>query len=222
MSKIIEKRTVKIPPVRVDKMLIREIGKLLESEELCKDRLSYSLDSKTQDLESKKVDDFVKANWGSELNEIKIETDYESPRVRVEIDFRRTYMSEFSVSGTDATWVNGITNRMHDIFEKYRHSYYRIKTSWLMKLLVTIIVTAVLVYPIFLLVYPLIRENASFVFLIIFPAGYGGLGVFFLIDWLLPYFEYQETLQKRLRMWIWILLFSSGLIPAIILKLLGL
>lgn len=222
MSEITEKRTIKIPPCIVDKELIQEIGGLLQSEELCRNHLKYSLDSKTQDIESKKVEDFVKADWGSELNEIMIETDCESPKVRVSIDFRNIYLSEFSVSGKDTTWVNGVTNRIHDIFRKHRPSYHRIKTNWFLKMLLTIITTGILCYPIFLLVNPLIVQNLVFIVLILFPAGYGGAGLYFLIEWLFPYLEYGEPLQKRMRKWIWIFLLGSGLIPAIILKILGL
>jgi len=38
MSKVTAKRTAKIPPCRIEKDLIREIGALLEKEELCKGR----------------------------------------------------------------------------------------------------------------------------------------------------------------------------------------
>ena len=40
MSRIVEKRTVKVSPCRVEKELIRKIGELLENEESCEKRKS--------------------------------------------------------------------------------------------------------------------------------------------------------------------------------------
>jgi hypothetical protein len=58
--------------------------------------------------------------------------------------------------------------------------------------------------------------------IVVLVASYGGFGIYYLVDWLLPYFEHEKLLQKRVRKWIWIILFGSGIVPAIILKLLGL
>lgn len=51
---------------------------------------------------------------------------------------------------------------------------------------------------------------------------FGGLWLFyFFLGWLFPKYEFGETLQKRLRKWIWSLLIGSGIITIIIDKLIS-
>jgi len=222
MSKVTAKRTVKIPPCRIEKDLIREIGELLEKEELCKGRMYYRLDTKMSDVQSSKVNDFVKADWESDINKIELgTTDYQLPRVGVNFDFRRPEYSKFSVSGENATWVNGITNRIENKIKKYKLKYYTIKTNWLVKLPLTSAILVVLVYPIFLWLnsIPTIKENLFILIWLMFAFGFWG--IYYLIQWLFPYFDYGDTLQKSMRKWIWVILFGSGIVPTIILKLLG-
>lgn len=236
MSEILEKRTVKIPPCTIEKKLIQEIGELLESQNSCKDRVNYILDGKTKDVRSTRIKDFVNADWGSSINRITIETrpltsDYSSdkckeiPKVEVNISLLYPEQSSFEVSGKDATWVNGITEQIDAFFQKYRQSYHRIKTNWLVRIPLTVSLALILTYPILLVFAPFIRPEKLIDFYV-----YVGLlvsmlfvwGLSSLIGWLFPYLEYGETKQKRLRKWIWILLYGSGIIPSIILKLLGL
>ena len=236
MSDILEKRTVRIPPCTIEKKLIQEIGELLESQKSCKDRVNYILDGKTKDVRSTKIKDFVNADWGSSINRIIIETnpllsDYsagkqkEIPKVEINISLVYPEGSSFAVSGKDATWVNGITEQIDAFFQKYRQSYHRIKTNWFVRIPLTVSLALVLAYPILLVFAPFIRPEKLvdfyvYVGLLASMLLMGGLSV--LIGWLFPYLEYGETKQKRLRKWIWILLYGSGIIPSIILKLLGL
>lgn len=69
MPEVTEKRTVRIPPCKVNKKLIEEIGKFLEGENL---EMYYSLDSRTKTIRSNDVNDFIEADWGSDLKEIAI------------------------------------------------------------------------------------------------------------------------------------------------------
>lgn len=234
LSEIVEKRSVKIPPCKIEKDLIREIGELLESQEPCENRLRYSLDTRSKDMKSRRVKDFVEAEWGLDINGIVIKAEYtisdivdgkqeEIPEVEVNINFR--YRSGyFSVSGKDATWVNGIANQVEQIFDKYKLKYYQVKSNWLIKLPLIIATSLPLVYPIHLVSIRFLyfETETSLFFLLFLVSCLVAYGINKLIDWLFPYFEYGETPQAWARKWIWILLYGSGLIPSFILKLLGL
>jgi hypothetical protein len=222
MAVTIEKRTVKIPSCIIDKSLLQEMGALLESDTLLQGRLSYSLDTKTKDVKSDKIEDFVRADWGSSINKITIETDSNSPRLKININFQRPKTSEFSLSGRDSTWVNGFTSRIEDTFNKHKTSYQMIEHNSLLKICLTLLITTVLVLPVFLWAqhYPLFNSTTALSMTLL--SGYGALGILVLVNWLLPHFEYEGALQKRVRKGILLLLFSSGIIPSIILKLIGL
>lgn len=223
--KITEKRTVAIPPCRIEKALIREIGELLEKDDLCKDNVNYILDSKTRDIQSKRVKDFIEADWGSNIRNISIATSYlEKPEVRITIDFEHYFLSEFSVSGENATWVNGLSDQIGDTFRKYNQNITKVRTNPLIKVPLIIVISSVLVYPLLLAFSPFIKPDRLLEYYVL--VGFILSAVFFvainaLINWLFPYYEYGQTLQKSARKWIWFVLFGSGIIPAIILRYLG-
>jgi hypothetical protein len=235
MSDIVEKRTVKILPSVIDKKLIQELGELLENQRLCRDRVNYFLNGKTKNVQSTKVKDFIKADWGPAINQITVETkaltsDYGSekyrdvPQIEIDINFRNPNESDFTVSSRDAVWVNGITEQINAIFEKYRQSFCKIKTSWFIRLPLTLPLSLVFVYPILLALGSFVKPEKLVDFYVTMGTllvMFFGMGLSWLIGWLFPYLEYGVTKQKRMRNWIWILLFGSGIIPAIILKLLG-
>jgi hypothetical protein len=224
MSKITAKRTKKIPPCTIDKNLIKKVGTLLENDKSCNGRIEYKLDAKTSDVQASNVGDFIRADWGSDVNSITIRTnDFKSPEVRITFDFHRLFFNKFSVSGENATWVNGITNRLENIIEKNKVKYHLIKTSLIIRTSLAFISVLALIIPIFLFLnsISIIKESnwqysLSF---IIFMFGFWGMNEF--IQWLFPYFDYGDSLQKSMRKWIWVILFGSGIVPTIILKLLG-
>lgn len=236
MPEITEKRTVRIPPCKVNKKLIEEIGKFLEGEDL---EMSYSLDSRTKTIRSNDVNDFIGADWGSDLKEIVIGSvtrhvwrsseegvteQHESRSVDIRINFSSPKLSEFSVSYENAVWVDGIFRQIESIFEKYKLNYSFLHTarlSGIYRLSLAIITTSTLSYPIYL--FSNANPSIEFLsdFLVIF-AIFGFIALLSFINWVFPRFEYEDNLQKRVRKWIWIALFGSGIVPSIILKLLGL
>jgi hypothetical protein len=223
MAVTIEKRTVKLPSCLVDKKLIQELGELIEADSNLQNRLSYLLDSKTKDIRCVKVQDFITTDWGSNLNRVVIETaDNDYPKVKIEINFRQIKFSEYSIVGKDATWVNGIRTRVDDVFSRYKDSYHQIQKPIFLKIPLTILITLSWAVPIFLWTQSLqvgFPTASTFLALI---GGYGALIIFLLVDWLLPKFEYEGMKQKQVRKWIAAVLIGSGIIPTLLLKLIGL
>lgn len=160
MSNITSKITIRIKPTRIEKNLVKELGELLEAENL---KLHYRLDSETQEAISLSIQEFISLDWGNDIQKITISTEYNSdPYVSIEMDFYESYSRKCYISGKNATWVNGVANRVNDIFRKYRLSYAPIKTNWLVKIAVPVILTLILVYPISLAFGLLTKDSIYF------------------------------------------------------------
>ena len=84
MPKIVtEIREFQIPPCRVDKELVGELGKIFESDEICKEeRQTFTLVSKFRKIESDNIQDFVETDWpnDAQLMTVTIGTKYTSTR----------------------------------------------------------------------------------------------------------------------------------------------
>jgi len=220
MSEIVEKRTIKILPSKIEKKLIQDIGELLENNSPMLGDMSYHLESKSRDIYSAKVNDFIRADWGKEISRITLGTarrltrPEKSINIDITINFAYPENSDISVSGKDGILVNGISSEIENLFSKYRLNYYMVKRNIFIKYPLTFITSVVLTYPISLFLKDIGLWTSLFVLV--------GIGIHALIQWLFPYFEYDDPLQKKVRKWVWILLYGSGIIPTVILKLLGL
>ncbi len=215
----IQKRTFPIPPIKIDKTLIQELGEFLENLDLNL-VLTYSSDSKTKETTRQNVEDFVDADWGEGLRRITINS---KSMVRIRIDLDEPRRSRYTIYGKNITNVTGIASCIKDIFQKHRLGYASVKTSWSAKLAIPTVLTLVFAY----LTFTVIRfiNPADFYNAIIgtvLVAMFGGTALYFFVQWLFPYFEYGEPSQKSVRKYIWFVLFGLGIVPAIILKLLGL
>lgn len=226
MVEATQKTSVYIPSCIISKELIRQLGQLLESENLLKNRLIYSLDTNTKELTSKNANDFVQADWGSDLNKIKIDTiDNNFPQLTITMRLHENskIYNKFSLSSKDATWVNGLSKRIDEIFRNHRTSYYLLENSLSLRVgLACAISLALFMYPLYLLQQHSILSSNSVLIISILTIAYGAMGFTILIRWLLPHLDYESLPQKRVRKWVSIILIGSGLIPAIILRLLGL
>jgi hypothetical protein len=210
----IQKRTFSIQPTKVDKKLVQELGEFLENQEDRTLLLTYTLDSKTKEVTKEKVEDFVNSDWGQDMRKITINS---KTAVRIKMDFSEPELSEYTVYGRNPTWVNGTTKCIGEIFQKYKLRYAPIKTNALLKASLVIFLDVLLCYPIFLAL-PFFSLSGTIVVIpfLLFP-----ILLYSFVNWIFPYFEYGEPLQKSMRKWIWLALISSGIIPSIILKLLG-
>jgi len=223
-SSSIEKTTVNIPSCAVDKPLIKELGEVLEKETVLEDHLRYFLDSEKRDVRRHKCKNFIASDWGkSALNKITISTFPQSfyPKLKVEFNFHYPRLNRFSVAGIDSTWVNGIATTIESVFNTHRTSYGLIRDNKALRLFVTFALTAMLCLPIFLLIVRfagvlLIGQ----VTIVMMPFFLISAGVYFLIDWLFPHLEYEGMKQERIRKYIWITLFGTGIVPTIVLHFL--
>ncbi len=216
MSSITSKITIPIKPTRIEKGLINELGELLENENL---KLQYHLDSKSQEISSSSVQEFISLDWGKDIQGITISTGYcEDPYVKIEMNFNRSYSRECFISGKNATWVNGVANRIVEILEKYRLSYAPLKTNWLIKIFVPIILALILAYPIQLVFGLLTREGLTLAYLLV---QFSAIGLYLFIQWLFPYFEYGKSIQKFMQKAIWFIIVGSGIGTSIVLRILG-
>jgi hypothetical protein len=150
--------------------------------------------------------------------------------VNIRIDFKYTSNSKVTVSSTDATWANGISSRIEDAFKRKRLGYSSLVEDTFSKLFVAI---ATWFSVSLALTYLTVNAYNRYGFALDLGVTFWGIFIFggvivggwlfyFFLGWLFPKYEFGETLQKRLRKWIWSLLVSSGIITMIIDKLMSL
>lgn len=232
MPVITEIRQFKIPPCKIDKDLIGSLGKILESDEVCKqEEILYSLDSGSRKIESTRCNEFAAAEWPNEARSITITVGEHYPGlVLIDIDFKYMSQSKVKVSSSDATWANGLSKRLEEVFDQRKPGYSAIVEYVSAKLTVVLITWLSLSVALTYISVELYRHfgtNLKFIsgFFAISTLG-GMVGGFLLLylflDWLFPRFEFGETLQSRLRNWIWSLLISSGALAILLDKLLDL
>jgi hypothetical protein len=227
---VTEIREFKILPCKIDKDLIRKIGRVLESDVICKKKgISYNVNSPTRKISSNEFSNFTEAEWSNEIRSISIGVkEYPSP-VNIEIDFKYTSSSKVTISSSDATWADGIAKQLERVFNENKLSYSPIVEHWYLKMILAVSALLSLSWA---LTYPMVEVFRIFgrdlpflnVFLIIvlvgiFPAL---MALYSFLEWLFPRFEYGNALQKRIRKWIWALFVSSGFLVAIAFKFLGL
>ena len=133
MSKETERREEKIPPCRIDKNLIHELGTLLALESQAKEKPRFTLEATTLTRESEDINKFLERDIPQNTNEITLKIGgWKSPR-NIEIYLGiRTQRSKLKVWGDNPTWVSGVYDRIFTIFKKSRLEYYLIpKFEWL-------------------------------------------------------------------------------------------
>jgi hypothetical protein len=228
MPTIIEKREFRIPPCKIDKELVGQVGEILESDPICKNqKMVYSLESRFRKIESESVKDFVTPDWPNDTHQISVSTGTAYPRlVEIMVSSRASDLSKVTVSNPDATWANGMSKTLEDIFARKKLGYSFFLEDLGMKFLIVLATWASLSLALTFLVGK-VNANAtpprdfwqdfSLIFLL------GGLTtgwlVYLLLDWLYPRYEFGETIQKRLRKWIWSVLCGSGILATILDKI---
>lgn len=195
----------------------------------------YSLVSSSRNIESSNVNRFVDAEWPTNVEAISISLGYWEYAKKIEVQlFLKSWRmddSRVAVSGLDGVWVNGVATSLGAVFKERKLSYHSIVTHLSLRILLSIaawisLAFAVL-YPLWGVIRPLLREGIKFEFFFAVIASFGGLLALYpltlFLTWLFPRFEYgRGSTARQLRKWIWGLLVSSGLVAAVLLKLLGL
>jgi len=117
---------------------------------------------------------------------------------------------------------------LEKVFEKRRLGYHSIHEKRYLKALLIILtwipMALAITYPLYPIIKPHLKEwvTSSTFFLIILLVGEAlmWLPLWTVFDWLFPYFEFGNPLQKKVRKWIWGLFVSSGFLMALLFKLL--
>jgi hypothetical protein len=221
MSVVTEIREFEVPPCKVDKELLRLLGGVLESDNICqKERMAYMLYSRFRKIESVSSRDFIEADWPNDAGGIGISVGSKYPvLVSIQIPFGSMKDGKVVVTSTDATWANGISKRIEDIFMQKRLGYATLIEDFSSKAFVATMTWVSLSLALAYLVNIVFNPGFAVSFFLIFVFGglVGGLpSVYYFLAWLFPKYEFGETFQKRFRKWIWSLLVSSGLIGLII------
>lgn len=229
LVKITEKRTHKIPSCRVDKELLLDIGKVIETSKRKGEQAYYNLKAQSRDVRSQNLEEFA-SEPPKDVEEISIRLSKGlwSTSINVTFSLEESYMSvghgKISVSDPDATWVHGTTDRLIACFENKRLGYRKISERGEIRFIISAALTIFLCvsfgYVIFTL-FSLELETVTSAFLLV------GLILGILLDFslnrLFPYYELENrALPRRARKLILGILIGSGLLPTIILKILGL
>jgi len=228
LVKITEKRTHKIPSCRVDKELLLDIGKVIESSKRKGEQAYYDLKAQSRDIRSQNLEEFA-SEPPNDVEEISIRlAKLWSTSINVKFSLEESYMSvghgKISVSDPDATWVHGTTDRLMACFENKRLGYRAISERGEIRFIIsgalTIFLSVSFGYVIFTL-FSLDLDTVASAFLLV--GLILGLLLDFSLNRLFPYYELENrALPRRARKLILGILIGSGLLPQIILKILGL
>ncbi|MDH5595523.1 MAG: hypothetical protein OEY40_02255 [Candidatus Bathyarchaeota archaeon] len=229
LVQITEKRTQKIPSCRVDKELLLAIGNVIENSKRKGEKVYYNLKAKSRDIQSQNLKEFAsEPPKDAEKISMRLSQSW-LPSIEVEFDLEEEYFSighgEVSVSDPDSTWVHGTADRLIACFEKKRLGYRVISENGVIRAITSISLTIFLFSSFAYILFTLFSLNADEdVF-----SAFGLVALVFGIcldigmKRLFPYFELESrSLPRKTRKIILGILIGSGLLPAIILKMLGL
>jgi len=228
LVKITEKRTHKIPSCRVDKELIFDIGNVIESSKRKDESVRYHLRAQSRDIQSQNLKEFA-SEAPKDVEEISMRLVKSwSTIIEVEFDLEEGYMTtrhgKLSVSDPDATWVHGTADRLIACFEKKRLGYRSISERGEIRTTVSISLTIFMFASFTYFLSRLFSLDMDLVASILVLAG---MITFVILDIglkrLFPYFELENRpIPRKTRKLIIGILIGSGLLPTIILKILGL
>ena len=222
-----EKRSSRSAPTRIDKELLVELGQILKQEckKDCEISIELDADSKEIETEDSKTFDNVTIPADTYAVTMGIFSYEEYNPVEIEIDIKKPTDSKIRVMGENATWVQGVSERLAKAFEKKKLGYRPIaKYEWI-RLVMSMIASGFLSYasgfaiwyfklfePLYVIVYVLTFFYAMSMLIKRF------------FDWVFPYFEIgsEDFRPRKFRKLLLAILWGSGIIPTILFRLLGL
>jgi len=233
MSKIIEKRIIKIPPCYVDRNLIESIGTIIEDGFPDEDaEIKYSLDGSSIEIKSSNVINFISTKWPDLVNKISIQAGHyhDSPSIGLDFDFKSKSVRELEIYGEDATWVNGIADRLEREIQNHKLGHSFFIEIGLLKLPVAILSVISISWFLSVILYPLFKffnfqytQMNIFIFCVGAGSIIGWIFMMIFLDWLFPRYEYGEKfIQKKIRKYIMMFLTGSGIVSYIFQRLLEL
>jgi hypothetical protein len=227
MVKVTEKRTEKIEPTKIDMSLLVNVGQVI-SEECPKDhKVSIVIVSNSRDIETDDYRELKNMEIPADTRFIRMSADEGDEEFRIpwtkpievamDVDFPRKN-SRVSVRGNNATWVQGVSERLVKEFDKKKLMHRYIAKYEFSRVAASMAVTALLVT---VLGFALLRfaVNPSLVSLIAIGLWYAVtmlLKRFF--DWLFPYFDIDnpDFRPRKFRKAAVGLLLGSGIVGILI------
>jgi len=224
---ITEKSSSTIAPTRIDKELLMEIGEILKQE--CKEdcEVSIELYSDSKDIETEDSKAFQDVPIPADTYEVSMGIiSYEDYNpVEIEIDTKKPKNCKIRVMGKNATWVRGASRRLTEAFEKKKLGYRHIAKYESIRLLMSMVASALLSYVGgFVLWYSKFFEP-FYVMLFVVAFFYAmSMLVKRFFDWLFPYFEIgsEDFKPRKFRKIALAILWGSGILPTILFRLFGL
>lgn len=226
-ANIREKRSTSICPTRLDQELLVDVGQILREECKKEEGISIELDADSREIETEDSTEFAQIDIPSDTYSIRMviysDDEYYDP-VEIEIDLRKPTNSRIRVMGENATWVQGVSDRLTTAFEKKKLGYRHLAKYPLLRFTSSILTSILLSYVVGLALW-IVTAEPTYVIMFVAVFFYAmAMLIKKFFDWVFPYFEIASSdfLPKRVRKWALTRLFGSGIVPAIVFKLLGL
>jgi hypothetical protein len=235
MVKITAKRSENILPTRIDKDALSKLGQILKKECSDKQSLSISLYSDSSDIEIEDCKEFQNVEVPSDTYSIRMAlsdiVEFHSiggfivgaNPIEIWMDMRQPKNSKVRVKGENNTWVSGVTSEIMKAFERKKLGYWFIAKYEFTRTLLSWFSSAVFG---FYLGFALWHFGLEIFYAFIIALAFFGVMTSLLkrfFDWVFPYFEIgnDDFKPRKFRRAVFGILITSGLLPAILLKLIG-
>jgi hypothetical protein len=231
MPRISQKRTIDIPPVKIDGDLLFRVGKILK--EVCPEQgyVKVSLNSDSMDIGIDDIEELKSQTIPVDTDTIEmrfsdeVRFDENTPDISITINTKFPKKeSKIRVYGKDATWVQGVSERLCKEFNENKLSYGYLSQYSNLRFLLAMVTSALLSYVTGIGIwYFTANSGYSVIFVAVFFYAFSVLLNRF-YDWLFPYFELDNKnfKPKKYRKLALTFLWGSGILPTIIIRLLGL
>lgn len=235
MVRIREKRSVKIPPTKIDKELLAKVGQILRTECPKDSEISIKLYADSRDIETEDVKEIPNIDIPSDAYLIEMMTGHlykgilpntsevSENSIQIKIDFGRTQDSKIRIIGKNPTWVRGVTEGLLEAFKKKKLGYSFIAKHDTVRRIMSWFTSALLAASSGYTLWSLQIElpYVSVFGIIFFAVMIDILKRFF--DWVFPYFEIatEDFMPRKVRKIALGILWGSGILQTILLKILG-
>lgn len=146
-----EESIIEIKSVQLTKSLLSDLCKLLNDENMNfnkeqadkKSQLEFLIETKNKKIETNDSEVFLRDGVPQKFNEIKLY--FRGGDKRIKITFDTIFdIRRFTVEGIDSVWVNGITRKLENLFQKYdtKNGFFHTKKSWVIYFGIAIVLAA--------------------------------------------------------------------------------
>jgi hypothetical protein len=202
MFEIIHKRSFGIDSCLINKQLIQEIHTIAGQS-----KTVYTLRSDTRDVRSDDAEPFLGLEWPRHILDVRVEFSGPLGNVVIGLNCGRGRRSRGNVwvTGSDATWVEGVSSQLEDVFRSARVWYWRIVKYWQIRALLSALLVALLMWRLNYSIWSIASQHLSLseipFFLMMFAVGFA-LSVYpfeRIWLWIFPFYEFEQTNQQRIR-----------------------